>query len=69
MWGNWFLIFRGLQLNTESIDASRYHGCEVFAAYSRQEEVPSYKDRRSNYDMFDIKILRHFHISDIRETY
>lgn len=48
MWGNWSLIFWNLELDTESIDASRYRGCKALAASTRQEEFSNYRDGRGN---------------------
>lgn len=59
MYGNWSLIFRNLQLNTESIDASQYRECKAFSAHIRQEEISNFKDGRGNYDIIDMGILKH----------
>ena len=70
MCGNWSLIFKNFKLNTESIDASRYHECKVLAASIRQKELSNFKDRRGNYDVLDMGILRHhFQISCSRDTH
>lgn len=67
-WGDWSWIFRDLQLNADSTDASSYHGCKVFAAYSRQEEDTDYKEGTGNWYVWHGDFKTSTHISGSVET-